>query len=76
MMFRKVSFVFGCTALLVSPVASFIAAADEPAAAPAAEAPAEEVDPALEFEIRYVEALIEYGYPDFAESVIEATKKK
>ena len=76
MMFRKVSFVFGCTALLVSPVASFIAAADEPAAAPAAEAPVEETDPALEFEIRYVEALIEYGYPDFAEPVIEATKKK
>ena len=76
MMFRKVSFVFGCAALLVSPVASFIAAADDPAAAPAAEAPVEETDPALEFEIRYVEALIEYGYPDFAEPVIEATKKK
>ena len=76
MMFRKVYFVFGCTALLVSPVASIISVADEPAAAPAAEAPAEEVDPALEFEIRYVEALIEYGYPDFAEPVIEATKKK
>ena len=29
MMFRKVSFVFGCTALLVSPVASFVSAADE-----------------------------------------------
>ena len=76
MMFRKVSFVFGCTALLVSPVASFIAVADDPAPAPAAEAPVEETDPALELEIRYVEALIEYGYPDFAEPVIEATKKK
>ena len=61
MMFRKVSFVFGCTALFVSPVASFIAVADDPAPAPAAEAPVEETDPALELEIRYVEALIEYG---------------
>jgi len=33
-------------------------------------------DEALRFEIRYVEALINNGYPDFAEPVIAATKKK
>ena len=42
--------------------------------APAEEAP--QVDEALEAEIRYVEALIEFGYPDFADPVIAATKKK
>ena len=52
--------------------APILAVADDKPAA-AAEAPVEETDPALEFEIRYVEALIEYGYPDFAEPVIEVT---
>ena len=33
-------------------------------------------DPALEAEIAYVEALVNFGYPDFAAPVIEATKKK
>lgn len=46
--------------------------ADE-AAAPAA-APAE--NPALEAEMSYVEALVNYGYPDLAGPLIEATKKK
>ncbi len=76
MMCRKVSALYWCAAVLLSPAASFLAAADDPAPAPAAASPAAETDPALEFEIRYVEALIEYGYPDFAESVIAETKKK
>lgn len=33
-------------------------------------------DPELEAEVAYVEALVNGGYPDFAPSVIEATKKK
>lgn len=33
-------------------------------------------DPALEAEIAYVQALVDYGYPDIAAPVIEATKKK
>ena len=46
-----------------------------------AESPAEnvaetKVDEALRGEVRYVEALIDNGYPDFAGPVIEATKKK
>ena len=44
------------------------------AAAGAAAEPKE--DPALEAEIAYVEALVNYGYPDIAGPVIEATKKK
>ena len=43
-------------------------------AAPAAAEPKE--DTALEAEIAYVEALVNYGYPDIAGPVIEATKKK
>ena len=46
--------------------------ADE-AAAPAA-APAE--NPELEAEMSYVEALVNYGYPDLAGPLIEATKKR
>ena len=70
------AFVFmGCAAAVVSPLASFTAVADDAAPA-AAETPVEEMDPELENEIRYVEALIDYGFPDFAEGVIAATKKK
>lgn len=76
MMYRKVSVFCGCAALLMASSTPFVAVADDVAPAPAAAAPVEETDPALEAEIRYVEALIEYGYPDFAEPVIEATKKK
>ena len=75
MMYRKVPVFCGCAALMLAASAPISAVADDKPAA-AAEAPVEETDPALEFEIRYVEALIEYGYPDFAEPVIEATKKK
>ena len=75
MMYRKVPVFCGCAALMFAASAPISAVADDKPAA-AAEAPVEETDPALEFEIRYVEALIEYGYPDFAEPVIEATKKK
>ena len=43
-------------------------------AAEAAEAPKE--NPELEAEMAYVEALVNYGYPDLAGPVIEATKKR
>ena len=75
MMCSKAFVFLGCAAAAVSPLASYTAVADDAAPA-AAEAPVEEMDPALQAEIRYVEALIEYGYPDFAEGVIAATKKK
>ena len=75
MMCIKALVFMGCAAAVVSPLASFTAVADDAAPA-AAEAPVEEMDPELANEIHYVEALIEYGYPDFAEGVIAATKKK
>ena len=40
------------------------------------EAEAAKLDPALENEIKFVEALIDNAYPDIAAPVIEATKKK
>ncbi len=43
-------------------------------AAPAASEPQE--NPELEAEMSYVEALVNYGYPDIAGPVIEATKKR
>ena len=61
-------------------LAAFLAAScafaqeGEAAAAPAADE--NKADEALQTEIRYVEALIECGFPDFAESVIAATKQK
>ena len=76
MMYRKVPVFCGCAALLLASSTPFVAVADDPATAPAAEAPVEETDPALELEIRYVEALIDSGFSDFAEPVIAATKKK
>ena len=78
MMCSKVAVIFGCAAVALSSLAPFYALADDPApaAAPADAAPAEELDPALQAEIRYVEALIDNGYPDFAEPVIAETKKK
>lgn len=74
MMCSKALLIFGCAMASVAPFASFDVLADA-AAAPAA-APVDEIDPALVFEIEYVEKLIEYGFPDFAEEVIAATKKK
>ena len=49
-------------------VSSCLYAAEEP--------PEAKADEALRAEIRYVEALVDNGYPDFAELVIAATKKK
>ena len=71
----KVAVIVGCAAAALSPLAPFHALAADGEEA-GASAPAEELDPALQAEIRYVEALIEYGFPDFAGPVIEATKKK
>ena len=64
----KVATILTLAALWVSPVVA------EDAAAAAAEAPKE--DPELEAEVSYVEALVQFGYPDLAGPVIEATKKR
>ena len=56
--------------VLTALIASSVNAEEAAAAAEAKE------DPALEAEIAYVEALVNYGYPDIAAPVIEATKKK
>ena len=63
----KVATILILAAAFVSPVV-----AEE--APVAAETPKE--NPALEAEISYVEALVNYGYPDLAGPVIEATKKR
>ena len=70
-MTSKVALVLGCAAAALAPLPAVFAQDKEAAAA----APAA-VDEALETEIRYVEALISAGYPDFAEPVIAATKAK
>ena len=57
---------------LAALLASSVVAQD--AAEAAAEEPQE--NPELEAEISYVEALVTYGYPDFAAPIIDATKKK
>ena len=44
--------------------------------APAADAAVPKENPELEAEISYVEALVNNGYPDFAEPIMVATKKK
>ena len=55
-----------------------VLAEEEKPAETSAEAPAEAVqeNPELEAEMAYVEALVNFGYPDLAGPVIEATKKK
>ena len=50
------------------------AAKDAPKEGAEAEAPAENVE--LENEIKYITALVDAGYPDFAAPVIEAVRKK
>ncbi len=74
-MSSKLLTIFGCAAALSFGVAvpSF---AQEAEAAPAAESDENQIDEALRQEIRYVEALVDCGFPDFAEPVIAATKKK
>ncbi len=64
--------IFGCAAAfsLCAAMSSFAQEAD------AAAAGEEKIDEALQAEIRFVEALVDCGFPDFAESVIAATKKK
>lgn len=64
----KVSTIIALAALAASPLLAGEGAAD------AAEAPKE--NPELEAEMSYVEALVNYGYPDLAGPLIEATKKK
>ena len=67
----KVAIVFTLAAAL-----AFTVCAEEPA--DSAENAVEEVkeDPELEFEIEYITKLVDFGYPDIAAPVIEATRKK
>ena len=69
--------IFGSAGVLMSLLAAPSVFAEEGEAS-AAEASAEEnkVDEALKAEIAYVEALVECGFPDLAEPVIAATKKR
>ncbi len=72
-MSSKATTILGCAACALSFATVPRAFAQETVeAAPAAK----EADEALNAEISYVEALIEFGFPDFAEPVIAATKKK
>ena len=57
------------TAFALAGLAAFQVAAQEAEAAP-------EENKELEAEISYVEALVNYGYPDLAGPVIEVTKKR
>lgn len=66
-MILKVVPLFALTAVLAMPVAAQESAQD---GAEGAE------DSALEAEIAYVQALVDYGYPDIAAPVMAATKKK
>lgn len=62
-----------CTVFALAAIIALPLCAEEEAAE-ATELPKE--DPELEAEMAYVEALVNYGYPDIAEPVIEATKKR
>ena len=62
------------TILALAASLSLSAFADDAGAAAAADEPQE--NPELEAEIGYVERLVDFGYPDLAAPVIEATKKK
>lgn len=64
----KLTTAFSLAALLASPVLA------QEGADAAAEEP--QVDPELEAEIAYVEALVNNSYPDFAGPIIERTKKR
>ena len=68
----KASTIFGCATCALTLLAASRLSAQEAEAAPETT----QVDAALKEEIAYVEALIESGFPDFAEPVIAATKKK
>ena len=68
-MSSKISYILCCAAAAATSFAAFAQEAEATAEEPKA-------DEALEAEIAYVEALIQFGYPDFAEPVIAATKAK
>lgn len=74
-MSSKIAVVFGCATLLATPL-SVVFADEAGATSGSTEAAEPVVDEAMEAEIRYVEALIDAGYPDFAEPIIAATKKR
>ena len=60
---------FALAALAALPLCAEEAAQEAPAEVP-------KENPELEAEMAYVEALVNYGYPDIAGPVIEATKKR
>ena len=70
----KVATILALAAALSSSAFADDAAASAAGAEAAAEEPQE--NPELEAEIGYVEKLVDFGYPDLAAPIIEATKKK
>ena len=66
--------IFGCTVLAFALFGAFGVRAEDAAAE--GDGAVEQTDPALKAEVEYVEALIDARLPDFAETVIENTKKK
>lgn len=66
----------GCATLSLSILTAQQVRAQEAAAPEGEAAAAVVIDPALQAEIRYIEALIDWGLADFASDVIDATKKK
>ncbi len=74
-MSSKIATILGCAATAFAFCAMMPVCAEEaPAAAEAKQD--DKQDEALQGEIRYVEALVDCGFPDFAEIVIAETKKK
>ena len=73
-MSSKVAVIFGCATMVLAPLSAVHA--EDAAATTGQTEGADQVNEALEAEISYAEALINSGYPDFAEPIIAATKKK
>ena len=72
---KRITFL-GCAAVALSAFTVLPAFAEGENAAEAEAVEEEKIDPALQAEVDYVEALVDSGFPDFAETVIAATKKK
>ena len=67
-MISKASLFIGCAALAVAPFAT-VRAQEAETAAP-------KDDPEMTEQVKYIEALVDNGFPDFAEPLVAETKKK
>ena len=72
-MISKVALVIGCAAVF-APFAAVCADAEEAEAEAAVAAP--KVNPEMTEAVKYIEALVDNGFPDFAEPLIAEAKKK